>query len=157
MTITAKIDTSSALAGLETLRGGLRASLARSMAVAGGEVIRDEAKARATVESGRWQSSFYLAFRDGESTDKQVMYSVSWNSRIAPHGHLQEFGHWQTHQAIKLPNGEWISGERLKSPKWQAANPALRPAFEATKQRAQTAMLDRARVRLPELLAEASE
>lgn len=155
MTIKATVDDSSALAGLDMLRGELRVSLARSMGVAGGEVIRDEAKVRAGEETGRWKASFYLAFRDGESTEARVVYAVSWNSRIAPHGHLQEFGHWQTHQAIKLPNGDWISGDRLANPKWQPANPALRPAYEATKQRAQVAMLERARVRLPELLAEA--
>jgi len=146
MTITAKVDASSALAGLDALTGELRVSLARSMAVAGGQVIRDEARVRAPEQTGRLKSSIYLAFKDGQSTDDRVVYSVTWNSRTAPHGHLLEFGHWQT--------VAW--GHQMATPKWVAAHPFLRPAHEATAQRAQDAMLERARERLPELIAEAA-
>ena len=106
MSIEAKVDFSSALAGLERLAGEARVSLARSMAVAGGQVFRDEAKLRAPVKTGRLRDSIYLAFRDGKSTDQQVMYSVTWNSKKAPHGHLVEFGHWQVVAAAILG---WLS------------------------------------------------
>lgn len=149
-----KIDTSGWLAGLAKLSNPkLRESLARSMAVAGGKVLRDEAKQQAPVESGRLRSSIYLAYKEGKSTEARVVYSVTWNGRTAPHGHLVEFGHWQTHSAVKLPTGEWVSGERLAQPRWTAAKPFLRPAFDVAAGRAQDAMLQRGRERLPELLA----
>lgn len=152
MTIKATVDDSSALAGLDMLGGALRVSLARSMAVAGGQMIRDEAKVRAPEDSGRLKSAIYLAYKDGESTDERVVYSITWNSRTAPHGHLIEFGHWQTNVAYK-DGADWWSGQ-AKQPKWISAHPFLRPAYEATGERAQAAMFERARERLPELLAE---
>lgn len=129
----------------------LRESLARSMAVAGGKVFRDEAKARAPVDSGKLRSSLYLAHREGESTPERQVYRVSWNARRAPHGHLLEFGHWQTH-AMYLDGGVWKVGAPLASPKWVPAHPFLRPAYDGASGRAQKAMIERGRQRLPELL-----
>lgn len=134
----------------------LRESLARSMAVAGGKVLRDEAKARAPVDSGKLKSSLYLAHREGESTPERQVYRVSWNARVAPHGHLLEFGHWQTH-VMYQKGGEWKVGAPLASPKWVPAKPFIRPAFDAAQGRAQKAMIDRGRQRLPELLRGADE
>lgn len=159
-----KFDTAELQRGLESLSGPLAVSLARSMAVAGGEIIRDEAKARAPVGTaeggsitpGLLRSSIYLAFRDGVSTEQKVVYSVSWNSKKAPHGHLLEFGHWMTHVSYKGPDGEWHGTNKLlAAPRWVAARPFLRPANDAAGGRAVAAMLDRGRVRLPELIAEA--
>jgi HK97 gp10 family phage protein len=153
------VDTSGWQAGLAKLGGDLRVRLARSMAVAGGKVLRDEAKRQAPVESGRLRSQIYLAFKEAKSNAQQVTYSVSWNGNKitgAPHGHLLEFGHWQTHQVVRLPNGDWFSdlSKPLPAPRWIAAKPFLRPAFDVAKQRAQQAMVERGRHRLPELLAE---
>ena len=165
----AKVDISSALAGLAKLAGENRTHLARSMAVAGGQVMRDEAKARAPVggdlsvqghqhgESNRpglLKASIYLAFKDGMSNADHVTYGVTWNHKIAPHGHLVEFGHWQTHKAYIGSDGYWYSTkELLPQPRWIAAHPFLRPAYEAAKGRATEAMMERGRERLPELLA----
>lgn len=154
MSIEAKVDFSSALAGLERLAGEARVSLARSMAVAGGQVFRDEAKLRAPVETGRLRDSIYLAFRDGKSTDQQVMYSVTWNSKKAPHGHLLEFGHWQPYKVVRKPDGSYVSvkSQPLPAPKWVPARPFLRPALDAAMSRAREAMLKRGSERLAELL-----
>lgn len=130
----------------------LRESLARSMAVAGGKVFRDEAKARAPVDSGQLRSSIYLAHRERESTPDRAMYRVSWNARLAPHGHLLEFGHWQTHAMYQGADGQWKVGAPLPAPKWVSAHPFLRPAFDGARGRAQKAMIERGRQRLPELL-----
>lgn len=155
MTISAKMDTSSFDAGLARLGGELRVKLARSMAVAGGEVLRDEAKLLAPVEEGVLRDAIYLAFKDAKSNEQQVVYSVTWNSKKAPHGHLIEFGHWQPYKVVKLPNGQWFTTkELLPSPKFTAAHPFLRPAFDSASKRAQQAMINRGRQRLPELLAE---
>lgn len=143
-----KFDTTDLERGLSTLSGELATKLARSMAVAGGEVIRDEAKARAPVKSGRLRSAIYLAYRDQRSTGERVIYSVSWNSKTAPHGHLLEFGHWSVSGGKASKGG--VQG------RWVAAHPFLRPAHEAAGGRAVQAMLARGAARLPELLAEAT-
>ena len=158
MPVSAKLDTRGWSEGLAKLDGPLRQSLARSMAVAGGKVLRDEAKVQAPMESGRLKGSIYLAFKDGESTDKQVVYAVSWNARVAPHGHLIEFGHWQPYVVVQTASGEWITTNRKRAtPKWIAAKPFLRPAFDVAHKTAQAAMVERGRQRLPELLAGATD
>ena len=146
-------DASAWLAGLNKLGSPeLRESLARSMAVAGGQVLRDEAKRWAPVQDGTLRSSIYLAHREGRSTEVQQVYSVSWNSRRAPHGHLIEFGHWQTHARYQGPDGQWYTGAKLDAPRWVAAKPFLRPAQDVAGGQAMQAMIERGRERLPELL-----
>lgn len=135
MSIKAEVDFRSAIEGLERLND-VRVSLARSMAVAGGKVLRDEAKLRAPVgedskRPGLLRDAIYLAFKDKRSTDAKVVYSVSWNAKTAPHGHLVEFGHWQTHARYKGADGEWYTGAPLAVPKWVPAYPFLRPALGA--------------------------
>jgi len=151
MPVNPRIDVSDALAGLAGL-AQVRHRLARSMAVAGGSQIRDEAKARAPVESGALRDAVYLAYRDGRSTESQVVYSVSWNKKKAPHGHLIEFGHWQTRVAYQGSDGNWYSGAPLAAPRWVPAVPFLRPAYDAVLPRLANVMVERARDRLPELL-----
>lgn len=157
MTIKANVDFNDALQGLDLL-AAVRHKLARSMAVAGGKVLRDEAKARAPVgeeskRPGLLRGSIYLAYRDKASTDKAEVYAVSWNAKAAPHGHLVEFGYWQTHARYKGKDGEWYTGAPLATPKWVPADPFLRPALDAARERAKVAMVERGRARLPELLA----
>lgn len=162
------IDTSGWLAALAKLTDPkLRESLARSMAVAGGKVLRDEAKAQVRVESGRLKSAIYLAYREGKSTEQVVVYSVTWNSKKAPHGHLQEFGHWRYNKVVNgYPQKSLRAGLKkgkgpqdhegpgaLDTPKWVPAQPFLRPAYEVAAAKAQSAMVERGRQRLPELLA----
>lgn len=167
--LSATADTSKALAGLERLVGENREHLARSMAVAGGKVFRDEAKARAPVggdlsvaehqngesnNPGTLRAAIYLAYKGDVSTSDEVVYSVTWNKKLAPHGHLIEFGHWQTHKAYIGSDGFWYSSPaKLAQPRWIAAHPFLRPAFEAARSRAYAAMIERGRQRLPELLS----
>ena len=151
MPVNASVDLSSVMAGLDRL-SGVAESLARSMAVAAGQAVRDEAKARAPVDTGRLRGALYLAYREGRSSESQVVYSVSWNSKKAPHGHLLEFGHWQTHAMYKGRDGEWYVGAPLAQPKWVPAQPFLRPAYEAVAPRMAQIMVRRGRERLPELL-----
>lgn len=147
----AKLDISGWTAALDKLAGPARESLARSMAVAGGEVLRDEAKVLVRVRNHVLQDAIYLAYQDSKSTPAEVHYVVSWNGTKAPHGHLIEFGHWQTHEMYEK-DGKWYVGAKLANPKWVPAHPFLRPAYEAAGARAQQAMIERGRVRLPELL-----
>ncbi|WP_084025862.1 HK97 gp10 family phage protein [Bordetella flabilis] len=163
---TAKFDTSGWDAALGKLMGPARESLARSMAVAGGQVLRDEAKARAPVAAGTLRDSIYLAFEDGRSTPTVIRYAVSWNSSKAPHGHLVEFGHWRYNRFIDgKPQKSLLGGKTrgngpqdhgghgaLDDPVWVPAYPFLRPAYTAAQGRAKEAMIERGRQRLPELL-----
>ena len=146
MPVNASVDLSSVLAGLGRL-SGVSESLARSMAVAAGQAVRDEAKARAPVDTGKLKGALYLAYSDRRSRESTVVYSVTWNSKKAPHGHLLEFGHWQTHAMYKGRDGA-----TLAHPKWVPARPFLRPAYEVVAPRMAQIMVDRGRERLPELL-----
>jgi hypothetical protein len=149
------------------LAGPLKVSLARSIAVGMGEVLRDEAKRWAPKESGRLQESIYLAFKDGLSDESKVVYSVSWNHSLAPHGHWMEFGHWQPYQIVyndklghfqtlaKGKGGGANAKLRKHGPKWVAAKPFLRPAYDIAGTLALKAGIERGRKRLPELLREA--
>lgn len=168
MTVKSRLDLSGWDAALDKLAGEKRVSLARSMAVAGGEVLRDEAKRWAPVDDGILRDSIYLAFKDKRSNDKQVVYSVSWNHSVAPHGHLIEFGHWQPYVVVfndKLGHFQTLakgkgggSRPRLRKngPKWIAAKPFLRPAYDVARATAVQAMIARGKQRLPELLGEDS-
>lgn len=151
MKITGDVDVSGVLAGLQSLADEKLVSLARSMGVAGGQVLRDEAKAFAPEDTGRLRDSIYLAFKDGRSTEGRVIYSVTWNSRLSPHGHLLEFGHWQTH-ARYLKDGTWYTGAPLASPEWVPAHSFLRPAYMAASGRAIQAMQVRGAERFAELM-----
>lgn len=161
----AKVDMSGVLAGLDKLAGPLRESLARSMAVAGGKVIRDEAKLLApvgmeeggSIYPGALRDSIYLAFREGASLSGSTTYAVSWNSKKAPHGHLLEFGHWQPYVVAKIPGGYgggyYTTKIKKDAPTWTPAHPFLRPALDSAGARARAAMIERGKQRLPELLA----
>ena len=148
----AKFDVSNLFNGLDRLEEK-KTSLARSMAVAAGKVIRDEAKLRAPVKSGRLRDAIYLAYNEKKSTAEHVVYRVSWNSKLAPHGHLVEFGHWRTNAVYVGKDGQWHGSRHRINARWVPAHPFLRPAIEATHQRAREAMLARGRERFAELLA----
>ena len=160
-----KSDVKSALSGLDRLAGDMATHLARSMCVAGGKVIRDEAKLLApvgteeggSIHPGALRDSIYLAYKDGGANGKNVRYSVSWNAKKAPHGHLIEFGHWQTNVVARIAGGYgggYFSTMIKKDvPTWTPAHPFLRPALDSAGARAMQAMIARGRERLPELLA----
>jgi HK97 gp10 family phage protein len=152
MSIRGKVDLSGM--GLDKLGGDVRLQLASSMLVAGGRVVRDEARVRAPVDTGLLKQSIYVARDEKASVGRTVAYNVSWNKRTAPHGHLLEFGHWRVNRLV--PTGElgrWkATTERLPAPVWTPAEPFLRPAWEATKGRLLDVMVARGRVRLPELI-----
>ena len=165
MPVNASVDLSSVMAGLDRL-SGVAESLARSMAVAAGQAVRDEAKARAPVDTGKLRDALYLAYREGRSSESQVVYSVTWNSKKAPHGHLLEFGHWRYNEIINgkaqkslapgLKRGrgpqDHTGPGALEHPVWVPAYPFLRPAYEAVAPRMAQIMVERGRERLPELL-----
>jgi hypothetical protein len=152
-----KADFSGWQRAVEKLQGPLKVSLARSIAVGMGEVLRDEAKQLAPIKEGVLKDSIYLAFKEGRSNGQEVVYSVTWNHLKAPHGHLIEFGHLRVNEVIRLDDGTWrFTTTRLPEPKFVAAHPFLRPALDSAGKRAAQAGIERGRRRLPELLRESA-
>lgn len=164
--IATRFDDSAVQAALSRLAGPVAVSLARSMGVAGGQVLRDEAKLLAPEFDGSTallggsnvdhppipgllRDAIYLAYSDTRSRGNVQTYSVTWNARKAPHGHLLEFGHWR----YNVIAGGVPTKARLAQPQWVAAHPFLRPALDIAGDLALSAMIERGRQRLPELLA----
>lgn len=153
--------------GLEKLNGPMRESLARRMGVAGGEVLRDEAKLRAPIsdppynptsrgssQPGTLRDAIYLAFDKKNSTATQFSYSISWNNAKAFWGRFIEFGWWQKYTIGRKPDGTFYTDksrplkERIRHP----AKPFLRPAFDAKIEVAKAAMIAKGREELPKIL-----
>ena len=154
-----KVDFESAFKALDAMAEAAKKHLPRSMAVAAGKVFRDEAAARAPQgPTSNLREAIYLAFSDSRSVpvDGLVVYSVTWNKIKAPHGHLIEFGHWQTHATYIGSDGQWYSDRRrpLANPKWIPAHPFLRPAYDSMVQIAMQAAVKRGRERMAEILAD---
>lgn len=163
-----KFDFEEAFKRLDGLAEVAKQHLPRSMLVATGQIVRDEAKARAPVfdgstalkggsnvdhppKPGLLQEAIYLAYSDKRSLPEagKHTYSVTWNSTKAPHGHLLEFGHWR----YNVIQGGYPKEDKLAAPKWVPASPFLRPAFDAVIDVALQAGLDRGRGRMNEILA----
>lgn len=163
------MDMSQWLTGLDNLGGPIRESLARRMAVSGGIVLRDEAKALApkgvaeaqairqyggSLNPGALENAMYLALNETMTTDTIFTYTISWNSKKAPHGHLLEFGHWQPYVVVFTEENGWITLNVEKdTPTRVPAYPFLGPAYESKIHQALQAMLDRGRAELPKLIA----
>lgn len=165
-----KFDFEEAFKRLDGLAAAAKEHLPRSMLVAAGKIVRDDAKARAPVKSGTLRDAIYLAYAEDRSLPQigQFTYSVAWNAAKAPHGHLEEFGHWRYNK----PNGRggWMKslkpgltrgdGESSHEgpgkepvPKWTPAHPFLRPAYDAVINIALQAGMNRGEQRLAEILA----
>lgn len=138
------IDTSGLEKVFANLDQNVKEHLARSGALAGAKVIRDEAKARAPVKTGTLRDAMYVAYAERDSDSKQKTYTVSWNSKKAPHGHLIEKGFWLTKRG-KHKKG---SGERIKRIPGKAF---LASANEAVKAKAARAANNRMSERYKEI------
>lgn len=162
----ASLDFSGWDAGLKALAGPIKESLARRMCVTGGVELRDEAKRWVPVKDGLLKRAIYLSQYDKQTSASQITYTVSWNHGIAPHGHLQEFGHWMIWEVVynaklgrfqTLATGKGASATGVKrrgGPKRVAAKPFLRPAYSIVYPRLRQLMVERGRAELPALLAE---
>jgi hypothetical protein len=151
------VDMSEVIGGLSRL-GEAKEPVARSMGVAMGQTVRDEAKMRAPVlkpgnegydgqVEGTLRDNIYLAF-DGRKhllNPNTYTYTVSWNSFRAAHGHLMEFGFEQPYKVAWDGSGVWytpltgekgakgrnVGFEREGGPKAIEPQPFLGPAFDA--------------------------
>ncbi len=74
---------------------------ARPAAQAAAQVLYDEVKRNVQAlrkNSGNLDRSIYQVFSKDNSRQGLATYHVSWNARIAPHGHLVEHGHLQRYE-----------------------------------------------------------
>lgn len=151
------VDISEVLEGL-TVLAGAEESIARTMCVAMGVEVRDEAEVRTPVlrpgnegtdnqQPGTLRNAIYLAYDDRRRllNKHSYRYTVSWNSEKAPHGHLLEFGHWMPYQYdFTYPEGLFYTPIPSRTKKgvqvgipldgdgfWVNARPFLGPAFDA--------------------------
>lgn len=118
-----------AVFGLDEILSGLdglltiREPVSRAMGVAMGQSVRDEAIVRAPVlqagnegydnqRANQLKEAIYLAY-DGRRSilnAGHLVYGVSWNAKKAPHGHLQEFGHFMPYEAhVNLKSHKWYT------------------------------------------------
>lgn len=171
-----KFNFNSAFKALDALGAAeARNSLARTMAVAGAVVFRDEAQQRAPVKSGRLRDAIYTAYADQQSrpNDGLAVYKVTWRTKTggatfsAPHGHLIEFGHWRYNR--RGEDGMWLKSLKpgrsrgrgpqdhqppgaLDEPVWVPAKPFMRPAYDAKRQDAIKVMFEAGGRRMKEIM-----
>lgn len=141
------VDVSSVIEGFKKL-GAIQESLGRSIAFAMGEPVRDEALLRVPVGTleggsitpGLLKSSIYIAYDERQHVlnPSAYRYTISWNSKKAPHGHLIEFGHWMPYEYVRDEAGEYWTLKPLQpNPHpgpdgfWVEQHAFLGPAFDA--------------------------
>ncbi len=125
--------------GIKAQLAGFEEDIAQALrpaAQAGAQVLYNEVRKNISFvgkKTGNLSSSIYQAYSKDNSKDGKVQaYHISWNARKAPHGHLIEYGHVQTHvTVISKKTGKWITlkNKPLASPKIVGARPLIRPAM----------------------------
>lgn len=154
--------------------------IARSMGVAMGQEVRDEAKIRAPVlepgsegydgqVAGTLRDNIYLAFdkRKYAINPNSFTYIVSWNSFRAAHGHLMEFGFEQKYvvrrgtttglfytplTGAKGAKGRNVGLARPDGPIHIRPQPFLGPAFDAKQPRLLSIAVQAGRIKFTEVL-----
>jgi hypothetical protein len=159
-----KLDTSELDVAFAGMGDAFKESLGRRMLVEGGVLLRDAAAGNARMAAnkegnetrGLLASAMRLVRTPENEKPTLLAYKVSWNSKIAPHGHLIEFGHWMTHKVYKAANGEWytLKDQPLPAPKWVEARPFMRPTWDSYGALAVRVMLQRGQKEVPILLQE---
>ena len=159
-----RVDISEVTKGFAALKE-VKESIARTMGVAMGQEVRDEAKIRAPVlkpenkgtdnqQAGLLRDSIYLAYDQRRSVlSDGYRYVVSWNASRAPHGHLAEFGHWMPYAYAKTEDGLYYTPKPLEPIDgfYVDAQPFLGPAFDAKMPRLYSIALAAGRKRFEEL------
>lgn len=168
--ISGKLDLKGVFEAFDQLAGSGKESLARRMGAGAGRVIRDEAiqqvpvgkpEAQAVAQfggsknPGSLRDAMYLGYNKKASTSSAFTYSVSWNRRLAPHGHLVEFGHWRPYAIVYIPGVGWRTDQKRPLPgqgKWVPARPFLSVAYHMKQQEAFKVALQVGREEFPKIL-----
>lgn len=107
-TVAFNVDTS----GLDSLfadLGEAAEAAIRPAAQAAAQVLYDRVKANVAGigrKTGNLANSIYQVYSESGSTERQAMYSVSWNHKKAPHGHLLEYGYLQRYRYYQGNDGK---------------------------------------------------
>lgn len=131
------------LSGLDAMLGQLEQGAAQAIrpaAQAAAQVFYDRVKTNVQAlgrETGNLDKSIYQAFSPENSTDGQrAEYHVSWNHKVAPHGHLVEFGYLQRYRYYQDNQGNVRPmvrhGMDGKNPPKRRASQAEKDAYYVT-------------------------
>ncbi len=77
---------------VEKLKGKVSGDEVRRVLMRGAFVIRDEAKARVPVDTGKLKESIIATYGKKDPDDLNVLVGVKYGKGGAPHAHLVEFG-----------------------------------------------------------------
>lgn len=81
----------------------------RPAAQAAAQVLYDDVKKNVAAlrsVTGNLERSIYQKFSPDHSRQGKATYHISWNAKVAPHGHLVENGHLQRYRYYKGSNGQ---------------------------------------------------
>lgn len=98
----------------------------RPAAQAGAEVLYSAVLrnvSRLGPVTGKLEASIYQAYVKKESGPGRAKYDISWNHRVAPHGHLLEDGFIQKYKVYVGRDGKWYTNKKAPLPA-----PVQRPA-----------------------------
>lgn len=153
------------LTGLKQMLGTIAQDIdeaIRPASQAAAQVFYDEVKRNIRSigkKTGNLERSIYQVYSKDNSNPKKATYHISWNTRVAPHGQLIEYGHVQRYMAYINAQGEWKTAIRPSKqgtpkpsrrasqavkdayyvprpggPQFVAAKPFIRPALDKTPQ-----------------------
>lgn len=128
MTFTASVHIDGLLDDIDVEYAAIEAA-ARPAAQAGAQVLYDAVKAnvrRLGTKTGYLDGSIYQAYSEKDSRPGRASYDVSWNHRIAPHGHLLEDGWIQRYAVHMGKDGKWytlVRPEKRGTPKPKRSAP----------------------------------
>lgn len=132
MSIAIKLD-ESLHAQLDKFDKELQGRILGNAVSAGAQVLYHELHQRVPVAEGILKRSLYYYFNRDDMYSPVKSYFVGVNMAVAPHWHLVEYGHIQTHVAVQLASGEWVTlkDKPLSEPRFVPAQPYLRPTYDA--------------------------
>jgi hypothetical protein len=145
------------MAGFDAMLDGIDDDIndaVRPAAQAAAQVLYEAAlkNAKSNIKTGNLSRAIYQVYSKDNSGEGRATYHISWNAKIAPHGHLVEFGHIQRYAVRMAPNGQFYTLVRpsmrgkpkprrsasqaqkdayyvtLATPRQVAAQPFIRPA-----------------------------
>lgn len=163
------VDVSEVVAGFKKL-AGIKESLGRTIAFEMADVVYNEAHVRVPVGTeeggsitpGLLKSALYRAYDERQTilSPDTYRYTISWNSKKAPHGHLVEFGHWMPFKYVRDKSGEYwtVVGEPNPGSNgpggfWVEQKAFLGPAFDATQRALPEVAFSAGRRRFQELMS----
>lgn len=127
-----QFDSSEILANLLKFSKDVQEKAMRPAMYAATTVLYSEIVLRAPEDKGDLKDAAYR-WRDKTLSENGIeSWVVGINKVKAPHYHLVEHGHWQTHKVLMGPDGKfYTTKELLPSPKWIPPQAFFRPAYDA--------------------------